>query len=63
MVFLPVLYVKVNLSVNPSVVKVCCTHKGQNHVMQLVYKQYEVTKDDAMMEMQQPLRSGKRFSL
>ena len=29
--------------------------------MQLV-KQYEVTKD-AMMEMQQSLRSGKRFSL
>ena len=30
--------------------------------MQLVYKQYEISKD-AMMEMQQSLKSGKRFSL
>ena len=34
-----------------------------NHVMQLVYKQYEFEKDIAMMEMQQSLKSGKRFSL
>ena len=37
--------------------------KNPNHVMKLVYKQYEIVKDVAMMEMQQSLKSGKRFSL
>ena len=37
--------------------------KNLNHVMQLVYKQYEIAKDVVMMEMQQSLNSGKRFSL
>ena len=31
--------------------------------MQLVYKQYEIAKDVAMMEMKQSLKSGRRFSL
>ena len=60
MVFLPVLSAMVNLSVKPSVIK--CL-KNLNHVMQLVYKQYEIAKDVVMMEIQQSLRSGKRFSL
>ena len=62
MVFLPVLSVKDNLSVKPSVIKVRF-FKNLNHVMQLVYKQYEIAKDVVMMEMQQSLNSGKRFSL
>ena len=37
--------------------------KNPTHVMQLVYKQYEITKDVVMMEMQRSLKSGKRFSL
>ena len=37
--------------------------KNLNHVMQLVYKQYEIAKDVVMMEMQQSLKSGKRLSL
>ena len=36
--------------------------ENMNHVMQLVYKQYEIVKD-VMMEMQQSLKSGKRISL
>ena len=59
MVFLPVL--SVNLSVKPSVIK-GCIKKNPNHVIHLVYKQYEIAKD-VMMEMQQSLKSGKRFSL
>ena len=35
--------------------------KNLKHVMQLVHKQYEIAKD-AMMEMQQSLKSGKRLS-
>ena len=60
MVFLPVLPVKEKLSVKPSGM---LFPKNVNHVMQLVYKQYEISKDAAMMEMQQSLKSGKRFSL
>ena len=63
MVFLPVLFVKVNLSVKPSVIKVCFFQNNPNRVIQLVYKQYEIAKDVVMMEMQQTLNSGKRFSL
>ena len=37
--------------------------ENPNHVMQLVYKQYEIAKYVVMMEMQQSLKSGKRFSL
>ena len=35
--------------------------KYQNHVLQLVCRQYEISIDVAMMEMQQSLKSGKRF--
>ena len=56
MVFLPVLSVKVNLSVKPSVIKVCF-EKYLNHVIQLVYKQCEIAKDITMMEMHQSLMS------
>ena len=62
MVLLPVLSVKVNLSVKPSD-KGMLFQKNPNHVMQLVYKLYEIAIDVAMMEMQQSLKSGKRFSL
>ena len=31
--------------------------------MQFVYKQYDIAKDVTMTEMQQSLKSGKRFSL
>ena len=37
--------------------------RNPNHVMQLVYKQYEIARDVAVMEMQQSLKSGKMFSL
>ena len=37
--------------------------KNPNHIMHSVYKQYEIAKDVAMMEMQQSLKSGKKFSL
>ena len=37
--------------------------KNPNHVMQLVYKQYEISKDVVMMAMQQSLKSGNRLSL
>ena len=56
MVFLPVLSVKVNLSVKPSVIKVCLK-KNLDHVMQLVCKQYEIAKDAVMMEMQTSLKN------
>ena len=61
MVFLSVLYVKVNLSVKSSVINVCI--KNPNHVMQSVYKQHEIVKDVIMMEIQHSLNSGTRFSL
>ena len=63
MVFLPVLFVKVNLYVKPSVITVCFVQKNPNNDMQLVYRQYEIAEDIALMEMQQSLKSGKRFSL
>ena len=34
-----------------------------NHIMQLVYKQYEIAKYVVVMEMQQSLTIGKRLSL
>ena len=37
--------------------------KNPIHVMQLEYRQYEIAKDVATMEMQQSLKSGRRFSL
>ena len=37
--------------------------KNLNHVMQLVYKQYEIEINVVMVEMLQSLKSGKRFSL
>ena len=52
MVFLPVLSVKVNLSVEPSVIEVCLFPRNPNNVMQLVYTQYEITKDFVIMKMQ-----------
>ena len=37
--------------------------KNPNHVMQLAYRQYEIAKDVAMMEMLQSLNSGNMFCL
>ena len=37
--------------------------KKTNHLMQLVYKQYEIAYNVAMIEMQQFVKSGKRFRL
>ena len=56
------LSVKLNLSVKHSVIKVCLP-KNLNHAMQLVYKQHEIADNVIMMETQQSLKSGKRFSL
>ena len=39
-----------------------CFKKNLIHIIQLEYRQYEIAKG-IMMEMQQSLKSGKRFSL
>ena len=46
-----------------SVIKVCFFQKNPCRVMQLACKQYEIAKDVVIMEMQQSLNRGKRFSL
>ena len=64
MVFLRVPSLKVNLSVKPSVTKVCFCQKSEScyTIIYIVYKQYE-TEKYVMMEMQRSLKSGKRSSL